>query len=281
MYPMVRRSAPLDFNAIEPEIRSLIKQLNRIPYIRTFASCSGHPAMPHKQWVDGWITLVPGDATYVWDFVEVLQARLDNVKAAKVVQYYSEQGLCYHDKVFEFYKRVDAEKLFLSSIPILTTHICSCVFPWRVSVDARCVFWDEILKAVGGFDPSCECNHSDIRSEEAGARRLVQWLKTSRHVQGIALYQGTRGTWRVEFEALSNRSSFEWCWRLTDHVRKRFQELLSTEDCLVSHTHIILRPVVMQTDRTREDHLKIWKLIEFAATELMREMGIPDCEEWY
>lgn len=264
--------------AIDPEIRSLVHLLNQAPYIQTFTSCSGHPRMTEKEWVDGWITMNPvGNPEKLWDFLYSLRTRLDNTTATKLIQYYSGQQYFYHNKVFELYKKIGAEKLFFSAIPILTINLSFTLCPFCTIHDKALLIWEKILVAVQEFIHNNANRCSPINTREAAAKFLIKQLNSIPHIQGTALLLDRKGRWRVEFEAMGNRDSFGWCWNLVSHVH----ELLNQEEAFQSHEdgrrqflahgHFVLRPVVKNVfiERTREDHLKIWNLIEAAAWELI------------
>lgn len=266
--------------AIDTEIRSLIALLNRVPYIQTFSSCSGHPSMTEREWVDGWITMASvGNAEKLWDFLNSLHARLDNTTAAKLISYYSTQQYLYHDKVFELYKKIGAEELFFSAIPILSINLSFTLCPFCTTRDKAMLIWKKILVAVQEFIPHNANECIQINTHEAAAKFLIKQLDSIPYIQGTVLLLDIHGRWRVEFVAMNRRDSFQWCWNLVNHVH----EILSQEEAFqpqedrrrqfLAHGHFVLRPVVKNDfiERTREEHLKIWKLIEEAIRELLHD----------
>jgi hypothetical protein len=265
-------------NEIDKEIRSLVYLLNQAPYIQTYASCSGHPSMPERDWKDGWITIEPvGNPDKLWDFSEALRARLDNTTATKVIQYYSEQQYLYHDKVFELYKKMGAEELFFSAVPILTINLSFTLCRFCTTHEKGLLIWKKILDAVQEFIPHNADGRISVNTREESAKLLIKLLDSVPQIRGIALLFDRHDRWRVEFEAMGNRNSFQWCWNLVSHAHeilsqeKEFQPQEDGRRQFLAHGHFILRPVVRtgSVERTREDHLKIWKLIELTAQELI------------
>ena len=268
---------------IDEDIRSLVALLNDASYIQTIAACSGHPQIPDKEWRDGWVTMKPvGSQERLWDFLHALRARLDNTTAVKMTQYYHSvfgdfPQRSHIDKIYEHYRAVGGESLFLSGIPILTVHNSFVLCPFCTTPDKALLIWENILRGVEDF-VSRELDKSNAAyTAEAAANALVKQLCTISHIQGITLTQDNHCRWRIEFEATGDRNACLWCWDLISHVNgvlSREEEFQPQEDGrkqFLADGSFVLRPIVRNgfVERTREEHLKIWKLIELTAQELV------------
>lgn len=266
---------------MDPEIRSLVALLNEVPCIQTHASCSGHPQMPAREWRDGWISMRPiGDPCALWDFLDYLRARLDNTLGAKLLILYPEQRyphVEYSDEVLELYRKVKGKELYDSSIPIFTTYLTFTLCPFITHFDEalRIRIWEKIIVAVQEFTHNSKDSCMTINTPKTAAALLVEHLRYIPHIQSIILLQDNYNRWRVKFWAMGDRNSCQCCWDLVNHVHAT----LSREEEFRPHADgrpkflacglFVLRPIVKNRDieRTREDHMKIWELIELATRE--------------
>lgn len=276
---------------IDLEIRSLVGLLNKSPHIQTTCSCSGHPdqgELKTREWnpFGGWIHIVPtGDPRSALDFLTTLLVRLDNTSLETVFGI-RQEGDTSTDTIRQLYQQADAEGLFRSGRGViiigvyLTLFVCHreethCLQIWRQLIDSiRDLIIDEgdLCPEIDTPEMASLCLreelhrlpfiHSvELRRDGAGYPglhlytkadlALCQWF--SELANRIYLFQGKRAYWKADVE---DQAQFVAKWGFT------LQPWLNAE--LIPMPHLIKRD---STPRTREDHLKIWKLIELAVAE--------------
>lgn len=280
---------------IDLEIRSLVSLLNESPHIQTTCSCSGHPNQEEwktREWdpFGGWIHIGPtGDPRAALDFLATLLTRLDNTAALETGPAIRREGNTSMDTTRRLYQQADAEGLFRSGGPIviigvhLSLFACHqeethCLQIWRQLIDSiRDLITDkaEICPEIDTPEMASQCLREELhrlpfiyrvelRTDADGYPglhlytkadlALCQWF--SELANRIHLFQGKRGK-RAYWEAdAEGQAQFVAKWGFT------LQPWLNAE--LIPMPHLMKYHWV---PRTREDHLKIWKLIELAVAE--------------
>ncbi len=278
---------PIDYETIDYEIRPLVNLLNRSPYIQTTSSCSGHPDQEKWQkhrWEQrgGWIHIEPvGDPRGAFDFLVNLLMCLDNTGALEA------EDDSYADTIRQRYRQVDADELFRSGGPIALMRVSFRFFACHPEEKHRLEIWKQFTVSMRELIPDCDELSADVDTSDSTAKRLHQMLhrlsfmyrtelvRNREGYPGIDLYTMADLNLLKRFSAVANQ--LHACLDKAGHIR--FHD---TEDGMpfTARWFFGLRPFLNQEllplphllvpewePRTREDHLKIWKLLELAVAE--------------
>jgi len=278
---------PIDYEAIDYEIRPLVNLLNRSSYIQTTSSCSGHPDQEKwktRRWNQrgGWIHIRPlGDPRDAFDFLVNLLMCLDNTCALE-----TEDNPC-ADTIRQRYRQADADKLFQSGGPIALMRVSFSFFACHPEEKHRLKIWKQFIISIRELIPDCHERSAEVDTSDGAAKRLHQILhrlsfmyrtelvRNSEGYPGIDLYTIADLNLLKRFSAVANR--------LHESLDKAgYMESHDTEDDapFTAKWFFGLRPFLNQEllplphlltpkwePRTREDHLKIWKMLALAVEE--------------
>ena len=288
--PIQAKLPPLE--EIDMEIRSLVSLLNESPHIRTTCSCSGHPNQEEwktREWdpFGGWINIEPtGDQRAALEFLTTFLARLDNTAAVETVPGIRQEGDVSTDTIRRLYQQADAEGLFRSGGPVVIIGVYLSLFACLQEEAHRLQMWQRFIDSIKDLITDKEEICPEIDTPEMASRclreelhrlpfiyrvelrtdadgypglhlytkadlALCQWF--SELANRIYLFQGKTAYWEAEAEG---QAQFVAEWGFT------LQPWLNAE--------LIPMPHLMKyhwEPRTREDHLKIWKLVELAVEE--------------
>ena len=289
--PSIQAKLP-PLEEIDLEIRSLVVLLNESPHIRTTCSCSGHPnqkAWKTRGWdpFGGWIHIEPtGDPRAALEFLTAFLARLDNTAAVETVPGIRQEGDTSTDTIHRLYQQAGAEELFRSGGPVVIIGVYLNLFACHQEEARRLQIWQQFINSIKDLITDKEKHypeidtsemasrclreelrrlpfiyHVDLRTDEDGYPGLHLYTKAdfalsqwfSELANRIYLFQGKTAYWEAEAEG---QTQFVAEWGFT------LQPWLNAE--LIPMPHLMKRD---WTSRTREDHLKIWKLIELAVAE--------------
>lgn len=295
---------------IDLEIRSLVSLLNRSLDIRTTGSCSGHP--DQKAWksrnirnryawnpLGGWISFVPtGDPRRTLDFITGILTKLDNTN------HNLQRGDNSPDNtIYRRYQQVKADALFYSGIPIVIVDVY-LHFSVRLSNEEYCLeIWKHFITAINESllndkefttkGKICNPNDSTINTPEAAAKCLQQVLHQvpvifmskfdtdPSEYPSICLRTKADLDLLIRFSALANRmhtyleeaNNLQIASKGENPITMKwtfnFQPFLNQELIPLPH---LLTP--QWEPRTREDHLKIWQLLELTVAEQLKSEGI-------
>lgn len=278
---------PIDYEAIDYEIRPLVNLLNRSPYIQTTSSCSGHPDQEKwqtRRWNQhgGWIHIEPvGDPRGAFNFLVNLLMCLDNTCALE-----TEDNPC-ADTIRQRYRQADADKLFQSGGPIALMRVSFRFFACHPEEKHRLEMWKQFTVSMRELIPDCDELSAEVDPSDGAAKRLHQMLHrlsfmyrtelaTNREgYPGIDLYTIADLNLLKQFSAVANQlhESLDGAGYMGSH---------DTEDgtLFTARWFFSLRPFLNQEllplphlltpkwePRTREDHLKIWKLLALVVEE--------------
>lgn len=278
---------PIDYETIDYEIRPLVNLLNRSPYIQTTSSCSGHPdeeKWQTRRWNQhgGWIHIEPvGDPRGAFDFLVNLLMCLDNTCALET------EGDSCAETIRQRYRQADADKLFQSGGPIALMRVSFRFFACHPEEKHRLEMWKQFTVSMREWIPDCDELSAEVDTSDNAAKRLHQMLHrlsfmyrtelaTNREgYPGIDLYTIADLNLLKQFSAVANQlhASLDGAGYMGSH---------DTEDgtLFTARWFFSLRPFLNQEllplphlltpkwePRTREDHLKIWKLLALAVAE--------------
>lgn len=271
------RRQPLNLNEVDEEIRDLVRLLNKVPVIETTSSCTGHPNTPTTEWWEGAIRIAPTDEVGLcWDLLDNICSLLDNTRGSKRSQTAKDDP--YFNRTRKLYRQVGGESLYASAIPVLRVEPHSIIAP-SAPVENLPSAWNVILSSTQKYISSREALPL-IETPRAGAEAFVNLLQSVPRIQEITARPGRNNRfdptglypdawWVVKILYPWNRSSVLWGWDFMKHLRTQFDREVGSLAPLSGFTLI---PNVRRGDlqRTREDHLRIWKLIELAVREILR-----------
>lgn len=286
---------------IDSEIRSLVGLLNQSSHIRTTSSCSGHPdrevwdkrsGHPWNQY-GGWIHIVPTkDPRRAFDFILGLLTRLDNTHHRIGTK---EDTL--DTATRERYQQVDADSLFCSNIPMVIVDInlrffaChpkaeECIFIWKkfMNILNESLLIDEEFSKD---DRTRNLNMKKINTPEEAAKYLQQILLQLPFILSVKFdtnpsgYSGIRLHTKADLALLQRFSAL--AYRIHQFENTTNQQIDSNGEIPISTKWFFsLQPFLNQEliplshlmkpkwqPRTKEDHLKIWKLLEIAVEEML------------
>ncbi len=305
-----RSEIHLPLERIDLEVRSLISLLNRSLDIRTINSCSGHP--DQKAWksqnirkryawnpLGGWISFVPtGDPRCALDFIIGILTRLDNTNRES-----QKVDISLNNAIYRRYQQVMADALFYSGIPIVIVEVylrffvCvpkrrDCLEIWKYFITAmnEALLNDKEFTTKGKI---CNLNDSNINTPEAAAKCLQQVLHQLPFIFSAKFdtdstgYPGILLRTKADLDLLKRFSSL--ANYMHKHLEKtnEFQIDPKGESSLTMKWTFHFQPFLNQEliplphlltpqwePRTREDHLKIWKLLENTVAEQLEHEGV-------
>lgn len=283
----------LNLNQIDKPIRNLVYLLNKAPFLETSCSCSGHPDMPEREWNDGIITMEPiGDFRQTWEFLERVRALLDNTCGLKSSR---ENTLCFN-RTLMLYQQVQEEALYHSALPILTTRCCLLInLSIPIHLEKSLLLWNIVLRVAQEFifsseklPPTSICmSGTKIETPQAGAETFINLLRLVSHIQEIKIKDSSEKIaipdcsdsylqLQIIIEFLWDYISIQWGWDFMNYLGIHLDEelkLFNTTEKTQYYLIFSIIPIVRHSNlkRTREDHVKIWKLIELAVGELLHE----------
>lgn len=278
---------PIDYEAIDYEIRPLVNLLNRSPYIQTTSSCSGHPDQEkwqQRRWDQrgGWIHIEPvGDPRGAFDFLVDLLMCLDNTCTLE-----TEDNPC-ADTIRQRYRQVDADKLFQSGTPIALVCVSFSFFACHPEEKHRLEMWKQFTVSMRELMPDCHELSAKVGTSDGAAKRLHQILHRLSFIYRTELVTNREGYPSIDLYTIADLILL----KRFSAVANRLHESLDRAGYMGSHNtedgtpftakwFFDLRPFLNQEllplphlltpewePRTREDHLKIWKLLALAVEE--------------
>ena len=278
---------------IDPEIRSLVALLNQSPDIQTFSSCSGHPKQGKWNPHGGWIRMIPtGNPCRTLEFLVGLLTLLDNTTVMKPGSNGHEDGNPLVDTIRKRYDRIDAKELFRSSVPIVNVGVSFEIFACHPKGARRLQIWKQLIASIRDLITDTDELNAVIDTPEAAVKCLQQAVHQLPFVYSVRFVPSRGGYPGLQFQTKADLALCQWCLdvanrmeiclhkagysggeaeRNADFTAKwtfALQPFLNLE--MIPLPHLITTPL---EPRTREDHLKIWQLIELAVAE---QLGLTE-----
>jgi len=297
----LKKNLQLNPNHIDRAIRDLIYVLNKSPFVETCSSCSGHPDFFRNirrtnRRSEGEIKIIPiGDPGETLNLMEFICDRLDNTRGMNSIG--KEPCSAYTNRTFSLYKQVGAEALYASSIPILTSHVESFL-QVETTMEKLRLMWQIALRICREYTSSSlafplsafNTRNRLIDKPKDGSKALVNLLEQVSHIQAIYVFNRELSspknpknsyTGGAFIYLMMNRNSIMWGSNFVEYLKARLENELNSfnrankypKSKIRSGTIFSVRPMVKRgkISRSRDDHLKIWKLIELAAREYIKE----------
>lgn len=277
----------IDYDAIDYEIRPLVHLLNQSPYIQTTSSCSGHP--DQKKWQQrrwdqrgGWIHIKPvGDPRGAFNFLVNLLVCLDNTCTLE-----TEDNAC-ADTIRQRYRQADANTLFQSGGPIALMGVSFSFFACHSEEKHRLKIWNQFIGSIRELILDCHELSAEVDTSDSAAKRLHQILHRLSFMYSTELVRNREGYPGIDLYTIVDLNLL----KRFSAVANQLHECLDGAGYMGSHDiedgmpftakwFFDLRPFLNQEllplphlltpewePRTREDHLKIWKLLALAVEE--------------
>ena len=277
----------IDYESIDYEIRTLVNLLNQSPCLQTTSSCSGHPDQEKwetRQWNQrgGWIHIKPiGDPRGAFNFLINLLMCLDNTCALETAD---SSGT---DAIRQRYRQADADKLFQSGGPIALMDVSFRFFATHPEEKHRLEIWKQFIVSISELIPDCDELSAEVDTSDTAARHLHQILHRLSFMYSVELVKNREGYPGIDLDTIADLNLLKRFSAVADRLRASldragYMESHDTEDRtpFTAKWFFSLRPFLNQEllplphlltpqwePRTREDHLKIWKLLELAVEE--------------
>ncbi len=288
---------------IDFEIRTLVSLLNQAPHIKTSgSSCSGHPDQENwknRNWSQfgGFIGIIPiSSQRKALDFLNGILMKLDNSDTTTKNRFLPaplqkiESTLDEHntntDAIRARYKQVDAEHLFSSGAPVVLIRVSFRFYVCHGDAKHSLEIWKQFIACLRELIPDNEELNTEVDTQEM-AMQLLQEVLNSLPFLIATLVVSQEGYPGIMLHTVADLSLFQWFSALTDKLHEQLGKAGYTSSPNAdAHTPYVmkwyfdLRPFLNQEliplqhlitprwkPRTREDHLKIWKLLELAVTE--------------
>lgn len=281
------KDPPKTVMPIDYEIRTLVNLLNQSPYIQTTSSCSGHPDQEKwqtRRWNQhgGWICIKPvGAPRGAFNFLVNLLMCLDNTCALETAD-----DSC-ADTIRQRYRQVDADELFQSGGPIALTHVSFSFFACHPEEKHRLEIWKQFTVSLKELMPDYHELSAEVDTSDSAAKHLHQILRRLSFMYTVQLVRNREGYLGIDSYTMADLNLL----KRFSAVANQLHESLDKAGYMGSHDtedntpftaqwFFDLRPFLNQEllplphlltpkwePRTREDHLKIWKLLELAVEE--------------
>lgn len=302
-YSQGTKHPPLE--QIDFEIRSLVSFLNQLPYIQTTTSCSGHPNQEKwktRRWVPygGYIGLINiGSVEKTINFFISLLMRLDNTSMSTsdtdlpdVLQMNRDtwqNNTSSADVIRKRYKQVDAESLYCSGGSIVLVGVSFRFFVCHREEKNRLEIWNELIACLNELIPEHEPLAAEVDTSGITLQCLQVALQRLPFLFNASLVTSREGYPGIVLNTQADLAVCQWFSALAARLYARLDEIeCANSDYTVENPLFImkwtfsLRPFLNQEliplphlmmprwePRTREDHLKIWKLLELTVTEMV------------
>ncbi len=287
------KDPPKTVMPIDYEIRPLVNLLNRSPYIQTTSSCSGHPDQEKwqkRRWDPrgGWIHIKPvEDPREAFNFLVNLLMCLDNTCALE-----TEDNSC-ADTIRQRYRQADADELFQSGGPIALMRVSFSFFACHPEEKHRLEMWKQFTVSIRELIPDCDELSAEVDTSDSAAKRLYQMLHPLSFMYRVQLVRNREGYPGIDLYTMADLNLLKRFSAVANQLhacldKAGYMASHDTEDGtpFTAQWFFGLRPFLNQEllplphlltpkwePRTREDHLKIWKLLELVVAEQLDSEG--------
>ncbi len=275
---------------IDVEIRSLVGLLNQSRDICTISSCSGHPDRKvwgtRRNWesrLGGWISIVPtGNPIRALEFLIGVLTKIDNAEHSNPPSQATPDNT-----IRQRYQKVDANALFCSGIPIVGVGVNLCFFACHPNVKHNLEIWKHLITVIREMEPENEELTTEVDTPEIAVQLLEKALPrlhsifSARYVTSQEGYPGIKLHKMVDltlcqqllilvnrlYERLDN-AGYKTCYDIKENPS--FVEKWNFNLQPILNSDLIRLPHLSKTtweQRTSEDHLNIWRLLELAVAE--------------
>lgn len=288
---------------IDLEIRTLVSLLNQFSHIRTRgSSCSGHPNRDVWEEYGGYIGISSygkGNPRKTLDFLIGLLMRLDNSDISANITYLPDALQIKQDtnnnatsteSIRDQYKQVDAEKLYYSGEPIVIIGVSYRFYVCESEEKHSLGIWKQLILCIQELIPEDEELRIKVDTPEMAMELLQKTLRRLPFLFSAALTTSEEGYPGIVLNSKADLAVSQWFSTLANRLHERlkaagyvgvsdternpqFAEKWSFTLQPFLNQELIPLPHLLKTQwepRTREDHLKIWKLLENTVTELLK-----------
>ncbi len=289
---------------IDLEIRTLVSLLNQSPDIKTSgSSCSGHP--DQEEWKNsdwsqfgGYIGIIPmSSPDKALDFLNGILKKLDNSNTqtkngflpAELQQTKSalNENITFTDAIRARYKQVDAEDLFCSDAPVVLINVSFRFYVCHSHAKHSLEIWKQLIARIKELIPEDRELTAEVDTPEKAMQLLQKALHRLPFLFSATLTTSQEGYPGIVLTTVADLALLQWFSTLADRLHECLDDAgyVSSPDAeddipFAEKWTFTLRPFLNQEcipllhlltpqwePRTREDHLKIWKLLELAVAE--------------
>ena len=289
--PSIQAKLP-PLEEIDLEIRSLVSLLNESSHIQTTCSCSGHPNREEwktREWnpFGGWIHIEPtDDPRAALDFLTTLLARLDNTHSVETTPGIRREDDTSIDTPRQLYQQADAGELFHSGAPIVVIGVYLSLFVYHHEATQRLQVWRSLIASIKDLITNDKEFCPEIDTPKIAIQRLKETLHRLPFIYSVELVTDNEGYPGLRLFTKADRALCQWFSELAARIHLASDTKTYLDADTKRHAQFVakwgfsLQPrlnaelIPLQhlikhhwEPRTREDHLKIWKLIELAVAE--------------
>lgn len=304
--PAKPKHPPLE--EIDLEIRTLVSLLNQPPFMKTSgASCSGHSDQDYwkmRKWSQyaGYIGINPIDSPRkTLDFLADMLMRLDNTDTHTKNPYLQNVLQNIHDirklnthtteAIRDRYKHTNAKNLYCSGAPIVLIGVSFRFYVCHSNAKHALKIWQQLIMCINELIPEKEKITTEVDTPEMAMQTLQIALNKLPYLFSVTLVDSREGHPGIILNTVANLAVFQWFSVLGDKLDEYLDKagFISSPDASSKVPFVIkwyfkLKPFLNQEliplphllspqwePRTREDHLKIWKLLELTVAEQVNQ----------
>ena len=285
---------------IDLEIRTLVSLLNQSPDIKTSGSCSGHPQWVPDKWTQygGYLGIRPiSSPRKTLDFLVGMLMQLDNTvtptnnayltAALEIEDNTRDDNTISAEAIRERYKQADAEDLYCSGAPIVLIGVYFRFYVCHREENHSLEIWKQLIARIKELIPEDRELTAEVDTPEMAMQLLQKALHRLPFLFSATLTTSQEGYPGIVLNTVADLALLQWFSTLADRLHEcldnaGYVSCPNAEDDMpyAEKWSFTLRPFLNQEciplphllapqwePRTREDHLKIWKLLELAVAE--------------
>lgn len=296
----VPKHPPLE--KIDLEIRTLVSLLNQFSHIRTIgSSCSGHPNRDVWDEYGGYIGISSynkGNPHRTLDFLIGLLMRLDNSAISTDNKYLPDtlqikteknNNIPSTETILARFKQADAEHLYNSGEPIVIIGVSYRFYVCESKEKHSLGIWKQFIRCIKELIPDDEELTTEVDTPEMVMQLLQKSLHRLPFLFSAALTTSEEGYRGIILNAKANLAVLKWYSTLAHRLQEslnaagyvgtsdtettpQFSERWSLRIQPFLNQELIPLPHLLKphwVPRTREDHQKIWKLLELTVEDML------------
>ena len=292
---------------IDLEIRTLVSLLNQSPDIKTYGSCSGHPQWQPDKWAQygGYLGIGPiSSPRKTLDFLVGMLTQLDNTgtptnnaylpAALQIEDSTRNDNTIYTEAIRKRYKQTDAENLYCSGAPIVLIRVYFRFYVCHREENHSLEIWKQLIARIKELIPEDGELTTEVDTPEMAMQLLQKALHRLPFLFSATLTTSQEGYPGIVLNTVADLALLQWFSTLADRLHEcldnaGYVSCPNAEDDMpyAEKWTFTLQPFLNQEciplphlltpqwePRTREDHMKIWKLLELTVAEQLKSEDI-------
>ena len=199
----------------------------------------------------------------------------------------------YADTIRQRYRQADADELFQSGGPIALMRVSFSFFTCHPEEKHRLEIWKQFIVSMRELIPDCDELSADVDTSDSAAKRLHQMLHRLSFMYRTELVRNREGYPGIDLYTIADLNLLKRFSAVANQLHAcldgaGYMGSHDTEDGMpfTAQWFFGLRPFLNQEllplphllvpewePRTREDHLKIWKLLALAVE---KQLGLKE-----